>query len=128
MLELPRRFVAKLLLSQLHKHCFYICVQLKSVEISLENSVGQLKTAQQDIQKLKSENTRYQVQVQKLHEADEMLKESKEEIIAINVAKQATEDEKAILKGACDRCGCCCVISFVRMLVLRIICHLLMLK
>ena len=53
--------------------------------------------------KAKNEISRLQTALVRLSEADAMLKESREEIMAINMSKQATEDEKAILQHACTR-------------------------
>ena len=78
-------------------------MQLKAAEHLGESLATQIKAQQVEVQRLQNENAKQQVSLHKLREADAQLKESREEILAANIARQAVEDEKAILQGACDR-------------------------
>ena len=81
--------------------------QLKASETNVESLATQLHASQVEEQRQKNEISKLQVQLHKLKDADAHLKESREEIITVNMAKQAIEDEKAILQGACDRYADC---------------------
>lgn len=77
--------------------------KLKATDVQLEQSQNTSKQLQQEVSKVKNENSRLQALLLRLSEADEQLKDCRDEIMTINIAKQALEDEKAILQNACTR-------------------------
>lgn len=77
--------------------------QLQTSELNEKHLSNTITTLENDAHRQNAENAKLQMSLNKLSEASRQLDESKAQLAAISLAKQAAEDEKAILQNACNK-------------------------